>query len=157
MCTVNLITKVHNSKTHKNTLIQLLFLTITREVHFYYIESSHTHHDLHHLPNNNIATSYLTIFMQDVLFTRVGKWPALAGVPVGGEVVLVAVDKPDRIFVADAERTFRHDDNRAEFVYEFPSPLTCSSAVVRVMMRSERQVLFIILLLSCHKGNESNN
>jgi hypothetical protein len=53
----------------------------------------------------------------DDLFPRVAKWPALAGVPEGSEkVVLVSVDKPDRIFVADAERTFRHDDNRAEFV-----------------------------------------
>jgi hypothetical protein len=52
----------------------------------------------------------------DPLFARVGSWLSLAGVGGADTVVLVDVTNPDRIFVADAERTFRHDVNRKRFV-----------------------------------------
>lgn len=50
------------------------------------------------------------------LFARVGSWLPMAGVNAHDAVVLVDVANPDRIFVADAERTFRNDANRARFV-----------------------------------------
>lgn len=50
------------------------------------------------------------------LFNRVSEWlPSVGVAPLGG-VVILDVEKPDRIFVADAERTFRNDANRATFV-----------------------------------------
>jgi len=53
---------------------------------------------------------------EDALFSRVGSWLSLAGLDGHDAVVLVDVRNPDRIFVADAERTFRNDANRARFV-----------------------------------------
>lgn len=52
----------------------------------------------------------------DPLLSRVGSWLALAGLPSHEAVVFVDVKNPDRIYVADAERTFRNDANRAKFV-----------------------------------------
>jgi hypothetical protein len=54
----------------------------------------------------------------ELLFDRVAAWPTLAGVDsstING-VSIPAVEKPDRIFIADAERTFRHKENQDKFV-----------------------------------------
>jgi len=55
---------------------------------------------------------------RESLFSRVDSWVALAGLSNSDNVVFVEVENPGlkRIIVADAERTFRHDDNRARFV-----------------------------------------
>jgi len=48
---------------------------------------------------------------------RVALWPAIAGISDEAEPLLIPeVDNPDRIFIADAERTFRHADNKKKFV-----------------------------------------
>ena len=52
----------------------------------------------------------------DLLYPRVNSWLKQSGVTDYGTVSLVEVANPDRIFVADAERTFRDDVNRARFV-----------------------------------------
>ncbi len=50
------------------------------------------------------------------LFDRVSNWLASAGVDASVPVSLKEVDNPDRILVADSERTFRSATNREKFV-----------------------------------------
>lgn len=53
----------------------------------------------------------------DALFERVAKWPSLAKVtPNGTSLTITEVKNPDRIFVADAERTFKSAANRKKFI-----------------------------------------
>lgn len=52
----------------------------------------------------------------DTLYTRTGSWLGLVGLKTPEQVVLKDAINPHRIYVADAERTFRNDANRAQFV-----------------------------------------
>eukprot|EP01027_Heterolobosea_sp_BB2_P015360 GEZU01021984.1.p1 GENE.GEZU01021984.1~~GEZU01021984.1.p1 ORF type:complete len:376 (+),score=142.87 GEZU01021984.1:57-1184(+) len=53
----------------------------------------------------------------DAIFDRVSKWPAMLGVDVPEKPLdLTTTEKPDRIYVADAERTFVDPENRQSFV-----------------------------------------
>eukprot|EP01111_Echinosteliopsis_oligospora_P019484 TRINITY_DN945_c0_g1_i2.p1 TRINITY_DN945_c0_g1~~TRINITY_DN945_c0_g1_i2.p1 ORF type:complete len:399 (-),score=109.16 TRINITY_DN945_c0_g1_i2:45-1241(-) len=53
----------------------------------------------------------------DDIFTRVASWPGKAGLDTSSSSIkLIHVDKPDRILIADAERTFKSQQHRDDFV-----------------------------------------
>lgn len=52
----------------------------------------------------------------DSVFERTSTWPALTGAPSLDNVKIMEAENPDRILVADAERTFRDPAIRATFV-----------------------------------------
>ena len=53
----------------------------------------------------------------DKIIDRVAKWPALAQLAEpSSDLILAEVENPDRILIADAARTFSHEDNRKQFV-----------------------------------------
>lgn len=68
-------------------------------------------------PLLTLNKGYLEAQGADAICTRVARWPALAGVPTSTcPVQIIRVEKPDRILIADAERTFKGEQARSEFV-----------------------------------------